>query len=164
VILGFTIVGLGSLFKGVGGFFELLSKMVEEGKEEASQTRQVEALGGKLKGVYGFTVKVGLGGKPIVEKFGNIQETETGPRVSESREPMIDILDEGGHLLVIAELPGVESKDIHISLEGDVLEINASSGNRSYRKEALLPFTPDPQSLEHTYRNGVLEIKLKKKE
>lgn len=156
-------IGLGGLFKGIGSLLDLVSKIAEEGEAQTSRSGEIEALGGKLKGVYGFSVRTGLGGKPVIEHFGNIQETETGAVVAETREPLVDVLDEGGRLVVIAELPGVEEKDIHLKVEGDILEIVASSKDRKYQKEVLLPSAVDPESLESSYRNGVLEIRLAKR-
>jgi HSP20 family protein len=155
-------LGLGGLFKGVGSLLDIVTKMAEEGKEEASRTGTVEAMGGKLKGVYGFTVRLGLGGKPVVEQFGNIRETASGAVVTETREPLVDVLDEGDHIVVIAEMPGVEEGDVHVKVEGDILEIAASKGARQYRKEVLLPTMVSPENVVTSYRNGILEVKLAK--
>ncbi|MEW6034244.1 MAG: archaeal heat shock protein Hsp20 [Chloroflexota bacterium] len=157
-------VGMGGLFKGIGSLLDLVSKMAEEGKEEYSSSGEVEALGGKLKGVYGFSVRMGLGGKPVIEQFGNVKETESGAVVSETREPLVDVMDEGDRLVVIAELPGVEEKDIHLRVEGDILEVAASARDRRYRREVLLPSAVDPASLKSSYRNGILEIRLTKRQ
>lgn len=156
-------VGLGGLFKGIGSLLDLVSTMAQEGKEETTGSREVEALGGKLKGVYGFSVRLGLEGKPVIEQFGNIRETETGPVVAETREPLADVLDEGTGVVVIVELPGVEEKDVHLQVNGDILEVNAATGERKYEKEVLLPSAADPDSLTSSYRNGVLEIRLAKR-
>lgn len=156
-------IGLGGLFKGIGSLVDLVSKMSAEGRQEESRTGTVEAMGGKVKGVYGFTVRMGLGDKPIIEQFGNIQETDEGPVVTATREPLTDLLEENDHLVVIAELPGVEEKDIDIKVAGDMLEITASTRDRNYRKELLLPTLVDPDTLESSHRNGILEIKLAKR-
>ncbi|MFQ5827408.1 MAG: archaeal heat shock protein Hsp20 [Dehalococcoidia bacterium] len=157
-------LGLGGLFKGVGSLLDLVSKMAEHGTEETTGSGEVEGLGGKLRGVYGFSVRTGLGGTPVIEQFGNIQETETGPVVAETREPLVDVLDEGDHLTVIVELPGVEEGDIKMKVEGDILEVSASSGGRKYHKEVLLPSAVEPGSLKSSHRNGVLEISLAKQQ
>jgi HSP20 family protein len=155
-------LGLGGLFKGVGSLLEIVTKMAEEGKEEAGRTGAVEAMGGKVKGVYGFTVRVGLGGKPIVEQFGNIRETPSGAVVTETREPLVDVLDEGDRILVISEMPGVEEGDVRVKVEGDILNIDASRGARRYHKEVLLPTAASPESVATSYRNGILEVRLAK--
>lgn len=156
-------LGLGGLFKGMGDLFELISKMTEEGTQEIVRSGEIEGLPGKAKGVYGFTIKMGLGGQPTVERFGNIKKTEKGPVVAEVQEPMVDVFDEKDSVLVIAELPGVEEGDISLEIKGDVLSLTAAGKHRKYSKEVLLPAAVDAESKESTYRNGILEIKLAKK-
>ncbi len=155
-----SVGGLGGVFKGIGGLFDLVSRMVEEGRTEEALSGEKEILGGKGKAVYGFSVRVGLGGKPIIEQFGNIKDTAAGPQVAETREPLVDVLDEGKGLRVVAELPGVEEKDIHLELKEDILEFTAEKGDRKYHKELLLPCRAS--LVRSSYRNGVLEIELVK--
>ncbi len=156
-------VDLGGLFKGIGNLFDFVSKMAEEGEGEYSRRGEIEALGGKAKGVFGFSVRMGLGGKPVVEQFGNIRATEEGTVVAEVREPLVDVLDEGDRLVVIAELPGIEAENIHIEVDEDILELTAEAKDRKYSKELLLPSAVEADSMESSYRNGILEIRLKKK-
>lgn len=156
-------VSLGGLLKGMGGLFDLVAQMTEEGTEERTGSGKVSALGGKVKGVYGFSLRVGLGGRPIIEQFGNVKATEEGAVVAEVREPLVDVLDEGDYLVIIAELPGVEAEDVHQEVEGDILELRAETSDRKYSKEVLLPAAVDPASMRSSYRNGILEIRLRKK-
>jgi HSP20 family protein len=155
--------GFGSLFKGIGNLFELVSKMAEEGEGEYTRTGEIKGLSDKARGVYGFSVKMGLGGKPVIEQFGNIQATEKGAVVAEVREPIVDVFDEGEKLVVIAELPGVEEGDIHLEVRDDILDLTAEAEGRKYSKEVLLPSPVDAGSMESSYKNGILEIKLGKK-
>ncbi|MFH1927436.1 MAG: archaeal heat shock protein Hsp20 [Chloroflexota bacterium] len=161
----FIDFGLGGLFKGIGNVIDLVSEMVEEGEEEVAQTGEfkVKGLGDKAKGVYGLHVRMGLGGIPTVEHFGNIRATEEGPVVAEEREPLVDVFDEGDVILVVAELPGVEKRDIHIEVKDDVLSLSTVEG-RKYAKEILLPSLVDPATMETAYRNGVLEVRLAKQQ
>ncbi|MDP2952681.1 MAG: archaeal heat shock protein Hsp20 [Chloroflexota bacterium] len=156
-------IGMGGLFKGIGSLLDLVSRMAEEGKEEYRQSGEVAVLGGKAKGVYGFSVKLGLGGKPVIESFGNIKATEEGAVVAEVREPLVDVLDEEERVVVVAELPGVEEKSIHIEVREDMLELAAEARDRKYHKEVLLPSPVNASTMESSYRNGVLEIRLTKK-
>ena len=153
----------GNLFKGIGILFDLISKMTEEGKEEYTRTGEIKGLGEKVKGVYGFSVKMGLAGKPIIEQFGNIKATEKGAVVAEVREPIVDVFDEGERLVVIAELPGVEENNIHLEVKDDILDITAEGKDRKYSKEVLLPSPVDAKSMETSYKNGILEIRLRKR-
>lgn len=156
--------GFGNVFKGIGSFLDLLSNMVEEGKEEITQTKEFRGKGElkDIKGVYGFSVKFGLGGTPAVETFGNIRETEAGPKVEEIREPLADVFDEGDVILVIGELPGVEEDDIHLELKDDILSISAEGEDRQYSKEVMLPSPVKADSMSKSYKNGILEVKFLK--
>ena len=154
-------LGFGDLFKGLGNFLDLMNTMAEEGNSEISRTRQVRGPGG-VHGVYGFSVKMGVGGTPTVERFGNIHSTEQGPKVSDVREPLVDVFDEGDHILVVAELPGVVEGDILVESKDDILTLSATGRERKYAKEVLLPAMIDPVSLQQSYQNGILEIRLGK--
>jgi len=83
--------------------------------------------------------------------------------VAEVREPIVDIFDEEDLVLVLAELPGVEEGDIHLEVKDDILNLTAEGKDRKYSKEVLLPSVVDADTMESTYKNGVLEIKLIKR-
>ncbi len=156
-------LGLGGIFKGMGDFFELISEMVEQGEPEVSRTGEftVKGLGDRAKGVYGFTIRTGLGGMPTVERFGNIRSTEEGPLVDEVREPMVDVFDEGESVLVVAELPGVAEEEIAVEVRDDVLSLE-TKGDRKYAKEVLLPCRVEAATMKKAHKNGVLELRLSK--
>ena len=117
-----------------------------------------------MKGIYGFTVRTLAGGEPKVEPFGNIKKTPKGPVVEAEREPIVDVFDEKDHILVVAELPGVDEGDIKKEIKGDILNLTAEKGDKKYKKEVLLPSTVEAEPISSTYKNGILEIKLKKQQ
>jgi HSP20 family protein len=156
-------IGLGSLFKGFGDFVGMLGNLVEAGDQQVNQTGEfkVKGLGDKGKGVYGVSVRVGIGGEPHVERFGNIRSTPEGTEVADVREPLIDVFDEGAEIVIAAELPGVKESAIEVEVRGDILAIS-SSGERRYAKEVVLPSLVDAASLKRSFKNGLLELRLKK--
>jgi HSP20 family protein len=159
--------GLGNLFKGLGDFFSLVERLAEQGERLGEQAGQVSrqrefTSDGGTRGVYGFSVRMGIGGTPTVEPFGNVRATSAGPVVSETREPLVDVFDEGDEVVVIAELPGVQEKDIHLDLTGDVLALSAAGPKRKYEKEILLPAAVDPAKCKQGYQNGYLELRYAK--
>lgn len=154
-------LGFGEVFRGLGNFVDLLSRMMEEGQTEVSRTGELRGLG-KARGVYGFSVRMGLGGLPRVEHFGNIRVGEEGPVVEEVREPLVDVFDEGPYLRIIAELPGVEREAIQWEAKGDILILTAQGKERKYAKELLLPCPVKAEGIESSYQNGILELKLPK--
>jgi len=156
-------LGFGGLFKGLGDFIDLLGEMIETGEEEVTRTGEfrVKGLGDKARGVYGFTVRTGIGGIPRVERFGNIRTTEEGPVVAEVREPLVDLFDEEQEIVVVAELPGVAEEEVHIEIQDDILSLE-TTGERKYAKEILLPESVDATTLQKAYKNGILELRLRK--
>ena len=153
--------GLGGIMKGLGDLVEKLGELAEKG-EELSKTGEIQGKKG-VKGVYGFTVKVGLGDQGIkVEPFGNVRTDKTTGQaeVQEIREPMVDIFEEKGFVLVVAEMPGIGPKDVRIDLRDDVLAIAAVKGDKKYRKEILLPGNFSPEKMTVSCNNGVVEVKL----
>lgn len=155
---------LGGVFRSLGSFLDLLSNLAEQGEGEFKRSGELGNEKKGVKAVYGLSVRVGGAGKPHVEQFGNIKDKDDGegPLVEEAREPMVDLFDEGDHLLLVAELPGVDANDIHFEVKEDVLSLSAAHGERKYRKEVLLPSAVRTQAATSSYRNGVFEIKLPK--
>lgn len=154
-------VEIGGLFKGLGDLIERLSDLAEVAEQTRSGTFEIKGLGERGRGVYGFTVRSGIGGTPQVERFGNIRETESGAEVAEVREPLIDTFDEPGELVIVAELPGVAEDELQVAVQGDVLSLE-TTGVRRFAREILLPADIDPATIHHTYRNGILEIRFTK--
>jgi HSP20 family protein len=156
-------LGIGGVFKGLGSFIDLLAEMAEKGETLAQRSGEIQGLREGMRGVYGFNVRMGLGGTPQVQQFGNVRATSAGPVVDEVREPMVDIFDEGDSILVVAEMPGVSIKDILIDVKGDVLSIStAETAPRKYAKEVLLPAAVSVATQKSTLKNGVLELRFEK--
>jgi len=154
-------VRLEGIFKGIGDLINLVDKVSKEGGE-FKKVGEIKGLPEKAKGVYGFSIKTLVGDKPIIETFGNIKETPKGPVIEEVREPIVDVFDEKDYVLVIAELPGIAEGNIRVNLEGDILKLTAENKDRKYAKEILLPSKVKKESMEPSYKNGILEIKLEK--
>ncbi|MEM1541747.1 MAG: archaeal heat shock protein Hsp20 [Ignisphaera sp.] len=116
--------------------------------------------------VYGFRIEIGPDGVPRIHEFGNVRK---GGRarivVTDEREPLVDIYEEEDRVRIVAELPGVDENKIKVeALEGNRILIEASNHDKKYRKELELPVEVDIDTAEATYRNGVLEITIKKKQ
>lgn len=158
---GLGKVSFGGLFKGLGTLIDLAATVAEKG-EEIRKEGEIRGMPKEAKGVYGFTVRT-MGGKPVVESFGNVRDTAKGPVVEEVREPMIDVFDEKDHVVVVAEMPGVENEHISIDVKGDTLFLKAGNKDRKYMKEVSLPAPVDAATLKSSYKNGILDIRVSKK-
>ena len=160
---GIGKLSLGGLFKGIEKLIDLAAELKEAGGEIKKEGKiDLGRLKEGMKGVYGFSIKTAVGGKPVVETFGNIKKTPEGPVVEEEREPLTDVFDEKDEVVVIAEIPGVSEDGVSVDLKGDILEISAAGKNRKYRKEVLLPVQVKKETLSYTYKNGILEVRIKK--
>ncbi len=101
------------------------------------------------------------------------------PREWGTAVPAVDVVDEGDSIKVIADLPGVDKKDIHVKVDNNVLEISAERKTAtedkkkdyyycersytSFKRVFRLPEEINPEDAEAEYKDGVLEIRLKKK-
>lgn len=118
--------------------------------------------------VYGYSVKIGPDGKPVIREFGNMKPGLTGEggaplNLTERREPLVDIIEDGDSIKVVAELPGVEKRDIRLKATDHSLTLNVDNPTRKYYKELEFTEEVDEKSAKSNYTNGVLEIVFRKK-
>lgn len=115
--------------------------------------------------IYGYSIRIGPDGKPVIREFGNVRSRERPEMVelTEAREPLVDVFEEDDTVKVVAEVPGVEKKDIDLNATEDTLIISVKAPQRKYYKEVDLPTKVDPNSAKASYKNGVLEVTLKKR-
>ena len=168
------------------GFFPEINRVIEEAERKMAESlRDMESTmprgmvrvrrlpDGSLRReygpfVYGYSVKIGSDGKPVVREFGNIKPGlggDEGPplNLQDQREPLVDVIDEDGQIRVVAELPGVDKEDIRLCVEERTLIIEVENPERRIFKRLDLPCEVDCASSRSTYRNGVLETTLKKR-
>jgi HSP20 family protein len=72
-------------------------------------------------------------------------------------------METDNEIKVLAELPGVEKKDINLYATEKNLTISVETPQHKYRKQTELPTKIDTKSGSSTYKNGVLEVTLPKK-
>ena len=123
-------------------------------------------MGSNKKFVHGFSINVGPDGKPKLQEFGNksIKTPEGEPIISDEREPLTDIIEGDEDVSITVEIPGVERDDINLDITRDNLEIKVDTPNRKYHKNLPLPCDILPKTTKATYKNGILDIVMKRKE
>ena len=131
---------------------DAMARQQDEGGEEGESKRYGPY-------VYGFSMRTGPDGKPVFEEFGNTKPPSK-EMPSGEREPLIDVIEEKAQIAVIAELPGVEKKDIKLKAVGKTLSIQVNTPERKYSKKIELPAEVKPNTAKATYKNGVLEVRL----
>lgn len=115
--------------------------------------------------VYGYSVTIGPDGKPVIREFGNVKPSLMRGKLSlkDEREPLVDVMSAGEEIKVIAEIPGVSKEDIKVTTTENTVTIHTDTPERKYHKEIELPAAIEPASAKSTYKNGILEITLKRK-
>lgn len=94
--------------------------------------------------------------------------------------PQVDVTEDDAVLYVTAELPGLDRKDIDVRVERDHLvlrgekRVESSAEGRgwhraerswgSFLRRIPLPFEAEPDQVEATFKNGVLEVGIRKTE
>jgi HSP20 family protein len=134
--------------------------LVRERKmEDGSTVREMGPI------VYGYSVKIGPDGKPVVRKFGNIDAFPNllggGMAVKGEREPLIDVIRGEGEIRVVAEVPGVAKEELKVTADENTVTIESVSGEQRYHKRIDLPETVDPKTAKSSYKNGILEVSFK---
>jgi HSP20 family protein len=103
----------------------------------------------------------------------------TRPAGADGYAPRIDFTETDTEMRVAAELPGLEEKDIDVSLEEGVLTIrgerkalknegeakavrHVETFHGKYQRSLRLPSEVDPDGVKAVYRNGILTVTLPK--
>jgi HSP20 family protein len=108
-----------------------------------------------------------------------VQRGEDKDMISSAWLPAVDIFESDNELVLTAEVPGIDEKDIEISLENNVLSIK---GERKFDKETkeenyhriersygtfyrsfTLPSYVDSEKINAVHENGILKIRMSKK-
>lgn len=102
------------------------------------------------------------------------------PRAEPSFAPALDVRVKGDSIVVRAELPGVDVKDVEVELHDDVLVLSGKKEQRkeeqddadgarfsefrygSFQRAVELPAPVDPDSVQARCDKGVLTVELKK--
>jgi HSP20 family protein len=122
----------------------------------------------------------------LQERMGRLYDDVAGRRtvdedyLSGRWMPAVDVREGKEHLEITVELPGLDPKDVDVSVENRVLTIKgsrqfekATEGETYHRVERAygsfersftLPSNVDPERIKANYRHGVLHLTLPKRE
>jgi HSP20 family protein len=163
--IGGAIPGLGGLLKTLKKSPAFKDKMEEINDELERKFKDTPLKKSDLKTSYGFSMKSpggsrSDGGREKPFKAHKTERKSSAPR--EQKEWPADIFDEEDHIKIIVEMPGVDEKEIKVNLEHDVLTISTNNVKRKYTHNLKLPCSPKGK-ITKIYKNGILEISVKKK-
>ncbi|WP_061247352.1 Hsp20/alpha crystallin family protein [Leptospira noguchii] len=91
--------------------------------------------------------------------------------------PRVDIYSDEENIYLLADLPGVEEKDVQVQLEKDQLTVSGKTSNKDisgelrysefrtgeYRRAFTLTESVEEDRISAVYKNGVLNLTLPKK-
>ncbi len=117
--------------------------------------------------------------KQFFERYFNDEDGDQSNVVTSQWAPRVDIREEPKGFVILADIPGVEPKDIEINMDKGILTIRGERRNESseegdkytrvershgvfYRRFAL-PDSADADGIKAKGRHGVLEISIPKK-
>lgn len=117
---------------------------------------------------------------PSLQLFDTVSRLLSEPRSQRPWSPAVDIMETDDAVILKADLPEVDPKDVDIQIENDTLTLK---GERKFEKEQkgvgyhriergygsfaryfTLPETVDTEKVKAEYKSGVLTITLPKKE
>ena len=121
------------------------------------------------------------GGFPIDRLFENLWGgLDTEPLVPAGFTPLLDVKETDAEYVVTAELPGLEEKDVEVSLEDDVLTLrgekraehtdekagykHVETVSGRFERRLALPAEIDADAVTARSKNGVITITLPKPE
>jgi len=144
-------------------------------KEDVESLRKiVEEGGGKFfdfgKAVGSLNVSIGGRARPMSTMRRNSSADATfKPNFNKSKplkkarmkvesfqEPIVDIFEEEKHIVVVAEVPYVDKKDISIETNENELYIKVGE----HQEKVSLPH--DAKNSEWSYNNGIITVKVEK--
>ena len=155
------------LFKDLDGFEEIFREFEHEmnddlvnmiNKIESEDRHKSEPF------IYGYSINIDENGKAEINEFGNIKSSSEGEEnleVSESREPLGDIIEGKNAVTVVIELPGVEKSDIKVEIKESIIFVTTIN-SKNYYKEIPLTGKIIANSARARYNNGILEIIINK--
>jgi len=154
--------GLGKIIPGFGDLVRGLEKSEAFQERLEAANTEVECRMGKMPSLR----RVSGTRRSIIPTRTTLKGSKTtlreeSPVPAPQRDVIADTFDEGNCLMVIAELPSIDEKDIVVEVKGDRLVLFARSQSHQYHKEVDLPhMVKDNPDL--TYKNGILRITLEK--
>lgn len=146
--------------------FEKMLRQIQKMWEMAIQDIPSMNIGPDKSFIYGLNVNIGPDGKPNIQEFGNLPKRiydEENP-IPDDIEPLTDVIEDDEYVSITVEIPGVDKDDIDLDVKENTLEINVEGSERKYHKLIDLPSKVFPDTAHATYKNGVLDIILKRRE
>lgn len=116
--------------------------------------------------IHGYNIRFGPDSKPHIDQFGTLPSKKIDRKqlITEKREPLTDLIESDDEVSITIEIPGIKKQDIDLRVTENNLEINVDNPKRKYHKFIDLPCDAIPKTSKASYKNGILDIVIKRKE
>lgn len=114
--------------------------------------------------VRGFSIKIGPDGRPRIREFNANQPLDDEADFSDDLEPLVDLIEKEGRLVVLVSLPGISKEEIDLRVTEGCLTVSVDAAEFEWYDEFKLPTKVRPKTARASYKNGVLEVSLEKLE
>jgi HSP20 family protein len=141
---------------------ERLGAMIDETMQKAFENSSENSTIKNNK-FQGFSIKVGPDGKPRIKEVSK-KQIQYDKEINFNSEPLVDIIEERGWLVVLVTLPGVTKNDIDLRIKENCLTVNVDADDFEWYQELDLPRKVKTKSASASYKNGVLKVRLEKLE
>ena len=84
------------------------------------------------------------------------------PLYADKQDSVGDWEDRNGEISVTIEMPGVDKKDIELTVDEHTVSIEADNDARQYSISKTFDATLNPDEVTANLNNGILDIKIKK--
>ncbi len=129
---------------------ELLEQLVDAEKVDGEKPVQLT-----------FNLKFEKNGDFFIENIGNKYSLRQ-KKLPVATEVLADIVEDAQNLVVTAELGGFEETDLNLEVFANKLVVFSKS-NHELKKEFLLFSPVETQIVKSVFKNGIIEVVLKKK-
>jgi len=83
---------------------------------------------------------------------------------SMKRQQIGSVEDKDNEIVLSADLPGIEKKDIELKVDGNSIAFSAKTEERNYDFGQSFDFELNPEEVKATFNNGVLDVVVQKAE
>ena len=113
-----------------------------------------------------------------IQKYFDDFSSLKSPFHTDDFSPRIDISEKENHVIVTAEIPGVNKEDLKLTLQDNILTIEGEKKNEivekekkyyreerrfgSFKRAFTLPSEVESEKVNADFNNGILSIKLNK--
>ncbi|HET7845033.1 MAG TPA: Hsp20/alpha crystallin family protein [Xanthomonadales bacterium] len=116
--------------------------------------------------------------KHVIDKFTGEGDSDHSNVVTSQWVPRVDIREEPGRFVILADIPGVDPNDIEIHMEKGILTIKGERKDErqetdkytrverargTFHRRFALPDSADAEGISASGRHGVLEIAIPKR-